>query len=135
MKLKVYTDWGARGNPWTAWIWVYITDSKWNPVERRYKSLWIKTNNQAEYMWAYHWIQRAIELWATEIILHMDSELTVKQLNWEYKTKNPELKVIQSEIWSMIAAWNGKITIIHIRREQNKEADRLSNVAMDRNEV
>ncbi len=135
MILKVYTDGWARWNPWSAWIWVYITDEVWNPVEKRYKSLWIKTNNQAEYLWAYHWIQRAIELWAKEIILNMDSELTVKQLKWEYKTKNPELKEIQREIVNILWIWWWKISYNHIRREQNKEADRLSNVAMDKNEI
>ena len=44
MKLKVFTDWGSRGNPGSAWIWVFITDEIWNPLEKRYKSLWIKTN-------------------------------------------------------------------------------------------
>ncbi|EKE27906.1 MAG: ribonuclease H [uncultured bacterium (gcode 4)] len=132
MTLKVYTDGWARWNPWIAWIWVYITDVNWNPVEKRYKSLWIKTNNQAEYLWAHNWIERAIELWADEIELYMDSELIVKQLKWEYKTKNPELKEIQLWIQEMLLKWNWKLIISHIPRAKNKEADRLSNVAMDR---
>lgn len=135
MKLKVYTDGWARGNPWSAWLWVYITDESWNPVEKRYKSLGIKTNNQAEYLWALNWIQRAIELNATEIDLYMDSELVIKQLKWEFKIKNPELKEIWIQIWQLLEKWWWKIIYNHIRREFNKEADRLSNVAMDLNKL
>ncbi|EKE29944.1 MAG: ribonuclease H [uncultured bacterium (gcode 4)] len=135
MNLRVYTDGWARWNPWSAWLWVFITDTSWSPVEKRYKSLWVKTNNQAEYLGAYNWIERAIGLWATEIELYMDSELIVKQLKWEYKTKNPELKEIQKEIQDMLLKWWWKLTVTHIRREQNKEADRLSNIAMDKNDL
>jgi len=133
MKLKVYTDWWARWNPGSAWLWVYITDEKWNPVEKRYKSLWVMTNNQAEYRGALFWVRRAIELGATEIELLMDSELVIKQLKWEYKTKNPDLKKIGQELWEVLISWNWKIDFTHIPRTKNKEADRLSNIAMDNN--
>lgn len=131
MKLKVYTDWWSRWNPWISWIWVYITDDIWTEVEKRYKNLWIKTNNEAEYLWAYYWIKRAIEIWASEIYLYMDSNLVIKQLSWEWKIKKEELKNIYKDINYLID--NSKIKIFYnwIRREDNKEADRLSNVAMD----
>lgn len=135
MKLKVFTDWWARGNPGSAGIWVFIIDEKNIPVEKRYKSLWVKTNNQAEYLWALSWINRAIELSATEIELYMDSQLVVNQLSWIFKMKNPELKEIKLEIDKIINSWWWKISFIHIPREQNKEADRLSNIAMDKNNL
>jgi len=131
MKLKVYTDWGSRGNPWISWLWVYITDTIWNEVEKRFKSLWIKTNNEAEYLWAYFWIKRAIELWAKEIELYMDSKLVISQLNWEWKIKKNELRLINEDIKKIIKENNIEVIYNWIRREENKEADRLSNVAMD----
>lgn len=131
MKLCIYTDGGARNNPGPAGIGVFITDAAGKAIERRHKYLGIATNNQAEYQGALHGIRRGIELGATEIELRMDSMLVVEQLSGNYKIKNPELKEIHREIGAMIASWGGKITFIHIRREQNKEADRLSNVAMD----
>lgn len=133
MKLKVFTDWGSRGNPGNAWIWVYITDENWREVEKRYKSLWTKTNNEAEYLWAYYGIKRAIELWAKQIELFMDSKLVISQLSWEWKIKKDELKKIYIDIiWEI---WQAGVKVIYkwIRREENKEADRLSNVAMDNN--
>lgn len=133
MKLKVYTDWGSRGNPGNAWLGVYITDENGKEVEKRYKSLWVKTNNEAEYLGAYYGIKRAIELWAKQIELYMDSQLVISQLSWEWKIKKDELKKIHSDIvWEIWQAWV-KVIYNWIRREDNKEADRLSNVAMDEN--
>lgn len=133
MKLKVFTDWGSRGNPGSAWIWVFITDKFWNPLEKRYKSLWIKTNNEAEYIWAFYWIKRAIELWATEIDLFMDSNLVINQLSWNWKIKKSELKELNDDILKIISDNSIKISYNWIERAKNKEADRLSNIAMDKN--
>jgi len=131
MKYKVYTDWGSRWNPWISWLWVYITDMKDKEIEKRYKNLWIKTNNEAEYLWALFWIKRLIEIWATEIELYMDSKLVISQLSGEWKIKKQELKVINTDILDIIKKSKVKVTYNWIRRELNKDADRLSNVAMD----
>lgn len=131
MKLKVYTDWGSRWNPWIAGLWVYISDENWKEIEKRYKNLWLRTNNEAEYLWAYYWIERAIQLWATEIELFMDSSLVINQLSWNWKIKKQELKEINEDIIKLIKNNNIKIKYTWIAREFNKEADRLSNVAMD----
>ncbi len=131
MKLKLYTDGWSRGNPGEAWIWVYITDENDKEVEKRYKYLWIKTNNEAEYTAALLWIKRCIELGATQIELFADSDLVIKQLSGQWKIKKEELKILHTEIKNLIT---NNITIVFhwIPRELNKEADRLSNVAMDK---
>jgi hypothetical protein len=51
---------------------------------------------------------------------------------WNYKVKNPELKKIFSEIGRVVEDWWWEIAFTHVFREQNTEADRLSNVAMDK---
>jgi len=129
--LKVYTDGGSRGNPGNAGIGVYITDVPGNEIEKRYKNIGKKTNNEAEYTAAYLGIQRAIELGAKSIHLYTDSELIVKQLKGEYKIKKPELQELRKEIVILVANHQIDITYTWIPREQNREADRLSNVAMD----
>ena len=131
MILNVYTDWWSRWNPWNAWIWVYITDENWVEVEKRFKNLWIKTNNEAEYTWAYLWVKRAIELNAKKINLFMDSDLVIKQLSWVWKIKKDELRIINNEILKLVKESGAIVTYNWIPREKNKEADRLSNVAMD----
>ena len=130
MKLKVYTDWWSRGNPGESGIGVYITDEN-GFEEKRYKYLGIKTNNEAEYTAAFLGIKRCIELGATEVELYADSDLVIKQLSGIRKIKKDELKILHSEIKQLISECNIQIRYTWIPREQNKEADRLSNVAMD----
>ena len=63
----------------------------------------------------------------------MDSKLVISQLNWEWKIKKDELKIINDDIKRLII--DSKVELVYnwVRREDNKEADRLSNVAMDNN--
>ena len=121
MKLKVYTDWGSRWNPGSAWLWVFITDEFWKSLEKRYKSLWIKTNNEAEYLWAFYGIKRAIELWATELDLFMDSNLVINQLSWNWKIKKDELKTLNQDILKLISDNSLKISFNWIEREKTKK--------------
>lgn len=107
-------------------------DDKWNPIEKRHKYIGHATNNIAEYTAAFLGITRAIELGAIEIELRADSQLVIEQLSWRYKIKNAELKKIYAQIGESIGKWWGNIVFTHVFREQNLEADRLSNVAMDK---
>lgn len=132
MKLLVYTDWGSRGNPGPAGCGIFITDAWWKVLWRGYRYLGETTNNVAEYTAVKIWIQKAIEFWATSIELRADSKLAIEQLSGNYKLKNEWLKKIYWEIQYILSDWKGSIEFIHIPREQNKEADRLSNVAMDK---
>ncbi|MDD4151044.1 MAG: ribonuclease HI family protein [Candidatus Gracilibacteria bacterium] len=131
MKVKIFTDGGSRGNPGNAGIGVYITDEHGNEIEKRYKNLGIKTNNEAEYTAVHLAVNRAIEIGAKEISLFADSKLVVSQLNGEWKIKEERLKEIKKSIDELIINSSIKISFTWIPREQNKEADRLSNVAMD----
>ncbi|MDD3303095.1 MAG: ribonuclease HI family protein [Candidatus Gracilibacteria bacterium] len=131
MNLKIYTDGGSRGNPGNAGIGVYITDEDGNEIEKRYKNLGIKTNNEAEYTAVYYALNRAIELGASFITLFSDSSLVINQLNGNWKVKEDRLKIIKSDIDNLIKNNCLKVEFIWVKRELNKEADRLSNVAMD----
>ncbi|MBW7954315.1 ribonuclease HI family protein [Candidatus Gracilibacteria bacterium] len=131
MKLKVYTDGGSRGNPGNAGAGIYITDENGKSLEKRYKNLGIKTNNEAEYIGCYLGIKRAIELGATEVDYFADSKLVIEQLSGRWKIKKEELKKLNNDILELILENNIKIKYTWIERELNKEADRLSNVAMD----
>lgn len=131
MKICIYTDGWARGNPWNSGIGVFITDTSGKALEKRYKNLWIGTNNEAEYTGALYGIRRGIEIWATEISLYMDSKLVISQLTREWKIKEERLRIIAQEIWSMIDMSQIQISYNWIPREKNKIADELSNKAMD----
>jgi ribonuclease HI len=130
--LIIYTDGGSRGNPGHSGCGIFITDREWYTIEKRFKYIWIATNNIAEYTAALLGVRRAIELGANSIELRADSKLVIEQLLWNYKVKNPELKKIFLELQNIVGEWWWDIVFTHIFREQNSEADRLSNVAMDK---
>ncbi len=132
MKLIVYTDGGSRGNPGPSGCGIFITDENGTAIEKRHKYIGHATNNIAEYRAAFLGIARAIELAATEIELKADSKLLIEQLAGRYKIKNTELKKIAWEIHENLVTWWWNICFTHIYREENVEADRLSNVAMDK---
>jgi len=56
----------------------------------------------------------------------------IKQLSGEWKIKKDELKILYSDIKKLISKYNIKICYTWVPREKNKEADRLSNVAIDK---
>ncbi|RPI50432.1 MAG: ribonuclease HI family protein, partial [Acidobacteria bacterium] len=59
-----------------------------------------------------------------------DSELLVKQMRGEYRVKNAGLQPLYEKARA-IARGLDRVTFEHVRREQNKDADRLANLAMD----
>lgn len=127
----VYTDGGSRGNPGPSGCGVFLSSQDGSIIEKKYKYIGVATNNIAEYTAVLLGVRRAIELGATCIDLRADSLLVIEQLSGNYRIKNAQLKEIYLEIQEMIQKWGGKISFTHVRREQNTEADRLSNVAMD----
>ena len=60
----------------------------------------------------------------------MDSELVARQITGRYRVKHPDLKPIHAQVMELLAGFDG-YTVGHVPRELNKEADRLSNVAID----
>ena len=60
----------------------------------------------------------------------MDSELVARQLSGVYKIEEEKLFRPFITIWNLKMNF-GKIVFRHIPREQNKEADRLLNEALD----
>lgn len=131
MKLKVFTDGGARGNPGVAGYGVVIEDENKNIVYEEGKFLGIKTNNEAEYMGligALDWIDKNTT--EAEIEINSDSQLMVRQMMGIYKVKAEHLK----KLWGVAKSLAGekKIVFKEIRREFNSRADALANLAMDR---
>lgn len=131
MKLSVYTDGGARGNPGPAGIGAVFYDDKGQLVAEISRFLGVATNNQAEYQAVIDALQKARTLGASELSFFMDSELAVKQLNREYKVKNKDLAPLFLSVYNLSLGFK-KVSFTHIRRELNKEADKLANEAMDR---
>jgi ribonuclease HI len=130
-KIIIYTDGGARGNPGPSGIGVVIYNENKELIEEHSDFLGVATNNQAEYKAVILALKKAQLLEAEELHFYLDSELVVKQLRGEYKVKNQDLASLFLEIHNLAINFK-KISYTHVRRELNKEADRLANEAMDR---
>ncbi len=130
-KLIIYSDGGARGNPGPAGLGAVLYDNEKKIVAEISMFIGKSTNNQAEYRALIEALKKAKSLKAKELTCYLDSELVVKQLNREYKVKNPDIAPLFLEVYNLSLAFK-KISYHHIRRELNKEADKLANEAMDR---
>jgi len=134
MKLIIYTDGGARGNPGPAGIGVIIYNEARQVVAEISEFLGVATNNQAEYRAIIAGLTRAAHLGASELDFYLDSELAVKQLNREYKVKNKDLAPLFLTVHNLSLNFK-KINYTHVTRDRNQEADRLANEAMDRGRI
>jgi ribonuclease HI len=130
-KLVIYTDGGARGNPGPAGIGAVAYDEQGNVVFEISEYIGETTNNQAEYKAAVRALEEAKKKKAKELYFYLDSELVVKQLNGEYKIKNKGLQPLFVKIYNACLDFK-KVEFKHVRREKNKEADRLVNEAIDK---
>ena len=126
-----HVDGGARGNPGPAGYGVAIKDASGRPVAELSEYLGHRTNNYAEYRGLLAALRYAAENQIKAIKVISDSELMVRQMNGVYKVRSPELRPLYEEAkrLSRQLKW---FRIEHVRREQNAEADRLANEAMDR---
>jgi ribonuclease HI len=122
-------DGGARGNPGPAGYGVRIEESDGTVVELK-RSLGVATNNVAEYSGLLAALEWAVEHTIRQLRVRSDSELLVKQLRGEYRVKNPGLQQLYEQARALIRQI-GQVTFEHVRREFNKDADRLANEAID----
>jgi ribonuclease HI len=130
MHVRVFTDGGARGNPGPAGLGFVIQDASGKLIEGCGEYLGEMTNNQAEYRAMVAALTRAKELGATDVAAFADSELLVKQLHRIYRVKNAGLAPLFVQVWNLAQSFTS-CTFRHVRREQNKDADRMVNAAID----
>ena len=135
-KIIIYTDGGSRGNPGPAGMGVVIADGKGKMMKEYSGFLGVKTNNEAEYEAVIFGLKKIKALLGKEKIknieieFRLDSQLIARQLNGEYKIEEERLFPLFIKIWNLKMNC-GPIKFSEIPREQNKEADRLANEAMD----
>lgn len=130
-KLTVYTDGGARGNPGPAAIGVVVYGGGERPLKQVGECIGDKTNNQAEYLALLRGLQEAMALDGSELTCFLDSELVVRQLNGQYKIKEPELQKLAVEALRISNNFL-RVEFKHIGRAKNQLADKLVNDALDR---
>ncbi len=137
MELHAHIDGGARGNPGPAAIGVVIHDDKGNLLYEEGTYIGHGTNNEAEY----RALIRLLEVCATDPVIKdsganilrvaCDSQLIVNQVLGEWKIKEERLRLLLLEVREARKQVTFEMRIGYVPREQNKEADRLVNKALD----
>ena len=124
----LFVDGGARGNPGPAGAGVVLEVGE--KVMRLGEYLGEATNNVAEYKALLLGLKAAADMGLSELEIRSDSELMVRQLNGQYKVKSPALMDLYFSAIKLLSGFR-KTSLKHVPREENKEADKLANMAID----
>ncbi|HMP02069.1 MAG TPA: ribonuclease HI family protein [Gemmatales bacterium] len=129
LALTIHIDGGSRGNPGPA-AFGYVITAPGKPRLLGNGTLGRATNNVAEYTGLVSALTKAAELGATDVRIRSDSELLVRQMRGEYRVKNEGLAPLYEQARDLVGRI-GSVTFEHVPRENNTEADRLCNEALD----
>ena len=136
MRFTIYADGGARGNPGPAGSGAIVRNESGETVATVSEFLGVATNNVAEYTA----VLRAFETLAAmlednardaDLDVRLDSMLVVKQMSGEWRIKNEGLKPLAAGVAELARRFRS-VSYTHVYRDQNKDADRLANEAMDK---
>jgi ribonuclease HI len=129
-RTRLYVDGAARGNPGPAGAGAVILNPDGHVVAKLGKFLGDSTNNVAEYMGLILGLKRAKAMGIKELDVFSDSELMVKQLAGDYAVKAEHLRPLHDEARALLRAF-AEVEVRHIPREENAQADLMSNRAID----
>jgi len=131
MRILAFTDGASRGNPGESGIGIHITDEQGTTLVSVGKYIGQATNNVAEYRALLVCLGLAADTPCTQLIVHSDSELMVRQLNGLYRVKDAALKRYFRQVSAKLASLPFPVEIRHVTREENRFADELANRAIN----
>lgn len=132
MQLIVEFDGGSRGNPGPAGFGCVVRAADdGTAVATHGRFIGNATNNVAEYKGLIFGLEKAAELGGREVLVRGDSQLVIKQMLGQYRVKNEGLKPLFAEAKAAADKFD-RVLYEHKLRDQNKLADKLANLAMDR---
>lgn len=126
--LVIFTDGCCLGNPGPMGIGVVVYRDGVR-VEELDEFLGDGTNNVAEYTAVIRALETAHELGESDVHIKSDSQLLIRQLNNEYRVRDPKLKPLKDKADALCRGL--KVRFEHIPREKNAEADALSKEAAE----
>ncbi len=125
----IFTDGVAEPNPGQAAIGATIKNEQGELIASISEPIGYATNNQAEYRAIIAALEKTISLGINRAEIRSDSELVVRQINGLYRVKNASLKPLYQKVKQLQDQLTG-FSIVHVPREQNKEADILAGNAL-----
>jgi ribonuclease HI len=131
---RAFIDGAARGNPGPAGAGVYVEASDGREAEEHFLALGRTTNNVAEYRALLLALARAEARGSKDVAICSDSLLLVEQMQGRFRVKAEHLKPLHAEA-ILRAKRFPRFSITHVRREKNRDADRLANKGADASEL
>ncbi len=136
--VEIYIDGASRGNPGDSGIGILIKhvpavavqleDTSKPTLIKKYTG--VGTNNQAEYRALITALEYAAKFKGDKVNIYTDSLLVANQINGKWKVRHPNIAKLNDRAKKMLRDFK-QITLRHVPREQNREADRLANIAID----
>lgn len=127
-EIEIYIDGACKGNPGASGIGVVICEDG-HTVKNISSYIGKATNNIAEYTALIYGLQEALILKAEAVKINSDSQLLCRQLHNIYKIKNPEILKLYNQARHLMSGLKS-VSVKHIPRQENKDADRLANKAI-----
>jgi ribonuclease HI len=128
----IFSDGGARGNPGPSAIAFIIQSETGKILTTNSSYIGLSTNNQAEYQALIQALETAIRLKAEKVTCHLDSELVVKQLSYEYRVKNQELRKLWLKVQELKSNFSD-VKFVNVPRSHIviQKVDKLVNQTLD----
>jgi ribonuclease HI len=131
LRLVLYIDGASRGNPGRAGAGIWITNGEGEKISEVSRYLGHKTNNEAEYWALLLGLREAKRLRGDRIKIFTDSQLVERQIKGVYRVKDLNLRTLHGRVIQNLKAFSS-CEIESVPREENEEADRLANQAIQR---
>jgi ribonuclease HI/probable phosphoglycerate mutase len=131
MSATLYCDGASRGNPGPSGAGIVLLDEHGELLFELSRFLDEGTNNEAEYKALVRGLDAAVDLGIRSLHIFSDSELVVNQLLGSYRVRNPRLQPLFDEAMYRLQQFDD-YAIFYVKRELNRQADRLANEAIDR---
>lgn len=128
-QVEIFIDGASQGNPGPSGVGVVISKGG-EILKNASKYIGEATNNIAEYSALVFALEVALVMRLNSIRVNTDSELLYRQIKGIYRVKNDRIKPYYEEALRLMKNFSF-LEINHVRREFNKEADKLATMAIN----